>query len=381
MRQSMPFLLALFLLAYSLGWAADSTDQASQDQQAALCTSDHIAGDQAQQTDTEATCSTDNPSVQFTATDFLSAAVNSGLTTELPPLLNRNHQSKDSANADTHMSAGETYGPLNIWGAIGWRSLDNDFVSTTYNSTANSMMAGADLQPLDPLVIGIAVGIENNDVSTVFNSGSQEILSLTGLGYLGYLVGDTVSVDFVLGTSSVDIDQDRTLSPFGAAAGPFAGVAAGTSIVSEVNAARYFAAMNVNGFWTLNDWRIGANAGYLQAYESRDAFTESGGGVTNGIAGSNSNLAQLRVGGDVSYSIKAFEPYLGLDYYNDINRDDVVVSAAQAQPSNDNDEIVLSTGFRYFSPGGMATSLEYTKSFTRDDIDSNSLSIILSTEW
>ena len=48
--------------------------------------------------------------------DFLSTAVNSGLTTELLPLLNRNHQSKDSANAGTHMSAGETYGPLNIWG-------------------------------------------------------------------------------------------------------------------------------------------------------------------------------------------------------------------------------------------------------------------------
>ena len=231
------------------------------------------------------------------------------------------------------------------------------------------------------MIVGLALGYENNDVATAFNGGSQDIVAITGLGYVGYSINDTMSMDVSIGTATVDTEQNRILSAFGAATGAFAGVAAGTSIASQVDAQRYFAAVNLNGFWSFDNWGVGASAGYLRAREDRSAFTETGGGVTAAVAGGNTDLGQIRVGGDVSYGIDAFEPYVGLDYLNDISRDDVVVSGAQLQPANDDEDILFNTGFRYFSPGGMSANLQYTKSLSREDLSSDSVSFFLRTEW
>ena len=228
MRRFLQSFLTIVLFSYSW-WSLACIPppaQTPQDVQAALCTAAHIAGNLQQQQAIEATCSADNPGSQFTTIDFLAAAVQSGFGTEEGVRVVLELQ--DDANAGTHMSAGESYGAFSVWGSINWTSLDNDFASTAATSTAHSFMVGADLQPTDDMIVGLALGLENNDINTIFNGGSQDITGVTGLGYLGYLINDSTSVDVSIGTTSVNIEQDRTLSAFGAAAGSFAGVAAGT---------------------------------------------------------------------------------------------------------------------------------------------------------
>ena len=89
----------------------------------------------------------------------------------------------------------------------------------------------------------------------------------------------------------------------------------------------------------------------------------------------------MRIGADIAYGIDAFLPFVGLEYLNDVTRENLVVATGQAQPSNDDDEFLFNAGLRYFTPGGMTASLLYSRNLGRDDLDTDTVSLYLRAQW
>ena len=265
-------IVSLFSWTSWAGATQPPSSQTPQDVQGAICTANHQLAGLSLQELIELLCTADLPGSNVTTFDNASQAHKTGPVQDRDKALGFGGHGPRVSSGQTTKAAGDHYGPLNVWGSVTWTGLTNDFVSTLFDSTSHVLTGGADLQPTDNLIVGLSLGYENTDVGTAFNGGTQDINGVTGLGYVGYLISDTFSVDASLGTTAVDIDQTRTLSAFGAAAGPFAGVAAGTIITSQVDAQRYFGAVNLNGFWEFDDWLVGANTGYLRARGESEHF-------------------------------------------------------------------------------------------------------------
>ena len=364
----------------------------AQGQIANECTTKHFAasGNAPLLQQIEDTCSADNAGSQFTTSDMLAGLIGSRLVRrDVDVVIYRdssggyNVSPPDSGSlSQTGLNAGDTFGNINVWGNFSWTSLDNDFVNTAFNSTLKNVAIGADTSPMDNMVVGVTLGYENTDVDTLFNAGRQDIDGFTVAGYLGYLINDNVSFDVTVGLSRTDIKQNRLLSAFGTAAGPFLGVAVGTNIVSSLDADRSFAAANLNGFWQIDNWIVGAHGGYLRANEDHDAFSETGGGVTSPVAARDFDLGQWRLGFDVAYSASSsLEPYFGIDYIKESTRENVTVAPGLAQPANDDDDFLISLGLRYFSDQGVSGDLRWEVSASREDIDASTFSAIVRVDF
>ncbi len=287
----------------------------------------------------------------------------------------------ENSSPQEGINAGEMFGNVSVWGNLSWNSLDDEFVNTPSESNSKVFSIGADTMLTDNFVIGLSLAYEDNDVETSFNGGDQDITSYTIAGYMGYLFNDNISFDAAIGHSDIDNDQTRVLSAFGAAvapAGPFAGVAAGTPIAGDLDADRFFATINANGFWTVDNWLFNAHAGYLWAEEEHDAFTETGGGITAAVASRDFDLEQVRIGLEVGYDLQSkVEPFIGLDYVKDTESERVVLPTGMRQPDNDDDEFDLTLGTRFYASDILSGVFQFHKTFSRNHIDNHSLELLL----
>ena len=61
--------------------------------------------------------------------------------------------------------------------------------------------------------------------------------------------------------------------------------------------------------------------------------------------------------------------------------DEVSTPALTAQPANDDDGFLGGIGVRWFGKNGGSGSIEYTRIFSRDDIDYDTFSILFRKEF
>jgi autotransporter-like protein len=287
---------------------------------------------------------------------------------------------KVSANSEINrrgLNAGGMYSNISVWGSFNYNNLDDDFFNTTYDSDTRSFLVGADIQPQENMVAGLALGYEDADVDTLFNSGEQERDGFTIAGYFGYLINNNLSIDASAGYTAVEYEQFR-MATF---ADPNFGAAVGSKISSEVDADRFFIAGNVNGFWVLNNWMLGANAGLVWGEEDQDNFTESAGGISAGFTGQDFETGLLRIGGNVAYDNQSgFSPYFGLEYLNEFEREDIRLSPGLLQHKNDEDEFLFTVGIRYFGNQTFSGDFNFNVSTGRDNIDNSNLMLMLRAE-
>jgi len=275
----------------------------------------------------------------------------------------------------TGLNAGELLGNIGVWGSFNYNNLDDEFLNTRYDSTTRSFLVGADTQPMENMIAGLAFGYEDSDVDTLFNSGEQDRDGFTVAGYLGYLINDYFSIDVSAGYSGVDIDQFRT------ATGIDPNFAAGSRVNSEVDADRLFIAGNLNGFWSYNNWILMAQAGYLRAEEDHDSYTETSGVTSVVVPSRDFDLGQWHVGANVAYDYRSFlEPYFSVSYLNEDTRERVVAAPGQVQPDNDDDEVLFTLGMRYFGTQGITGDIQYNISSGREDIDNSNLMLLIRAE-
>ena len=243
---------------------------------------------------------------------------------------------------ESGISAGDTpIGNLGAWASYNFSDIENDFSSTAFQSTTHTAILGIDFSPNDSLVVGVALAYEYSDTDTSFNGGELESQGVTVAPYLGILFNEYWSLDASFGLSYIDNDQFRT-DPDTL-----------QRIYSDPSSDRFFAAFNFNGITYMGNWVIGGRIGYLFGKNITEEFTES----DNTIVGeARSKIGQIRIGTDLAYSFRNWEPFVSATYQFD-SQFDKISTIDGPQPANDRDDLLLGTGFRYFNKHGFFRKL------------------------
>jgi len=264
------------------------------------------------------------------------------------------------------LSSGDAFNNLGVWASYAHTEFDNDFSRTKYDGDTNSFLVGADFTPRDNMVLGLAVGYENTDTDTDFNGGQSDADGYTIAPYFGMTLNDTWNIDAMAGYSTVDTDQYRRALVGGAPVG--------ARITSDVLTQRWFFAGNINGFTSIDQWRLSGRAGAMFAKGTDEKFTESGGGTTITIAERMSEISQLSLGGEAAYAFDEFEPFVSATYNYDMTKTETEFLTGK-QPSSDDDDFLLGFGFRYFGESGLSVSAQYDTRVGRSDYDEDTFSI------
>ncbi len=264
----------------------------------------------------------------------------------------------------TGLNAGDdTQIPYGVWGNYSYTDYENDLSTTAFKGASHSFLGGIDFRLWESAILGIAVGYDNSDIDTTFNGGNQNTNSYTFAPYFGAVLNDTLSVDFNMGYTNVQYDQYRTATT--------------TRVTSAPRADRWFGAFNLNGIKFIDNWILGARIGTLYATSVIDGYTESDGTV---VGDARSKVGTASVAGNIAYGYKNFEPFLNLSYQYDFALQDIS-SASNPQPTNDKDDILLSTGIRYFEESGLSGNLEYSKRLLRDNFNEDRISLTVRIDY
>ena len=229
------------------------------------------------------------------------------------------------------------------------------------------MFVGADIVPWDNVVVGVALGYEDTDTSTLFNAGRQEQRGFSVVPYFGVAFGQQLGVDFdvgfdlALGYTALEADQSRTF--------------AGAPIASELDARRKFVYGNLNVGRSFGNLYVSGLAGLLYATETSDRFTElnAAGAPVRTVARRKVRLGRASIGGDVAYEWNGFEPYAGALYQIDYTRFDF-------RQARDNDEVLVNAGVRWRRENVIA-SFQWSSVLDRDDFESDSYTFTLRADF
>ena len=264
----------------------------------------------------------------------------------------------------TGLNAGDGVNiPYGIWGSYSYSDYENDLSSTAFEGTSHGFLGGIDFGIWDNTIFGVALGFDIGDIDTTFNGGNQETDTYTVAPYFGALLNDSWSVDFNVGYSRVDYDQFRTVGT--------------TRVTSNPDADRWFGAFNLNGITFYENWILGGRIGALYASSVIDNYTESNGAA---VAESRTKVGTVSIAGEAAYSYQEFEPFINLSYQKDFALRKISVTTGP-QPTNDNDDILMKLGVRYFNKNGVTGNVEYSKRFLRDNFDEDRLSITLRADF
>ncbi len=263
------------------------------------------------------------------------------------------------------INAGDGASGFGAWVSYSYSDFENDFALTAFDGTRHGVLVGVDFMPWDNTVLGLAGGYEMNDIDTDFNAGEQETEGYTIATYFGTLLTDTWSIDFSLGYSLMETDQFRTAP------------GSTTRISSSPDADRMFGAANINGLWFFGNWILGARTGALYARNEEDSFVESDGTL---ISDNTTRLGQWNIGGDVTYRLGNFEPYVRGSYEYDFKQTNIGLIGG-TQPSFDDDNYLVGAGIRYFGDNGLSGNIEWYKRLDRDDFEEDSINFTIRGEF
>lgn len=263
----------------------------------------------------------------------------------------------------TGLNAGENTIPYGIWGNYSYTDYENDLSTTAFDGTSHNFLGGIDFNLWDNAIIGVALGYERGNIDTTFNNGEQETDSFTIAPYYGLILDDLLSLDFSLGYARVSYDQFRT--------------AGTTRVTSSPNADRWFGAFNLNAIKFIDNWVIGGRIGTLFARSSIDQFTESNGTI---VAKSSNKIGSMNIAADVAYTYNEFEPFISLVYNYDFSLQQISTTA-NPQPTNDPNDLLFTTGVRFFGESGVTGNLEYSKRFLRDNFDEDRISLTIRADY
>ena len=90
----------------------------------------------------------------------------------------------------------------------------------------------------------------------------------------------------------------------------------------------------------------------------------------------------MTVGADIGYTFGQWEPYVAATYRNDLSRDDgnraggLPGNFAAVQPDDD-DEVQLNFGLRYYTPWGASMTAEYQRIEGRKFFDSDTFMLTI----
>ena len=227
---------------------------------------------------------------------------------------------------------------INIWAQGAYTRAENTFNAGINNDTrfkgdiwAGSV--GVDYRVAPRVVVGLSGGYQNVDIDTTFNAGK---LKQTGWGVTPYAVfglNQNYFIDVSAGYWWLDNEMSRN----------------GNTAKANYDGTRYNLAANLNGGWSVNQWRLTAAVGYLYVSAKDDAFRETG---TAAVAAQQSSIStkigQGRIGGTVGYALGAITPYALARVEHNFEQDSPAINnGVGAQPKYDRTGYRTGVGLRF----------------------------------
>lgn len=246
---------------------------------------------------------------------------------------------------DEGKAAGDGSGKLGLWFAGSYTNVDYNLAGSAYDGNINAGVAGLDYQVNDNLTAGMAFGYQKSDLTTTFNTGTEDSKGWTVAPYLLYQLDKTFSVDVSAGYSKLSYDTYR-IEPRDL-----------NGITGTTDATRAFGAANVNGNWAMDKVRLGASVGVLSAKEDKDAYTEVGNGG-QAVAAKTTHLGRAHVSGELGYDLGAAVPYVNADFRHDYKTS-----------STDSSSVELGIGSRFQLSDAITAGIEANTVQLKDNLD------------
>ena len=249
-------------------------------------------------------------------------------------------------------SAGGASKRAGIWAQGGWTTADNNEAGGQFDGDIFNFVAGIDYKPRKfngNLLIGLAFGYEDVDITTSFNNGTFEGNGFTIAPYFGYKFNKAWGVDASVGVSFLDYDNSRNSN----------------GVTGSFNAKRLFGSANFTGNIQRKKLRITPKVGILALGEEQDSYSESDGTAVGDV---NIHLIRLNASGELGYSIaKGVEPFLraGLEY--DLNRNGPVVLTGTTLSSSDEAGAAFAAGIN-FNRKNISGSITGTSTQFKDEL-------------
>ena len=251
-----------------------------------------------------------------------------------------------------------------VWISGTTTSLENTFSRTAFNGATNNILAGFDLTRSNRYVFGVSLGHEASNFTTTFNTGDEKTRGFNVNPYFAWLISDTWSVDLILGYGDFKTRQFRVLPT-----GPLASQV----ISSEFDSTRGFASTNLTNVQTFGNWKITGSLGFLGSRRENDAYTES---IGTTVAKSKRTSEQWSFLGEAAYGRGNSETFFGAMYEN-IRDPERIQFAVGPQPSDDNDSVVLTAGWRYFGTRSISANFVFSGRVGQDDVREYGFSMML----
>lgn len=274
------------------------------------------------------------------------------------------------------LNAGSVLNNISVWGSAS--KSDSEYSLVPIESDTGSAMVGAHTAVSDKGIIGISFGITGTSVDTIYNAGEQELTDYTFAAYGSMAVNDNISVGVNGGYMFREIDQFRNGASVTGGAAPFL---PNEVVNGDTESDTWFVSANVDGFWHFDAFIIGLYTGVLYTEEEVDGFTETGAtsNATATVGGQAIQTGLFRLGFDIGYTNPGyFEPFVGLEYLNYFEQDEIQVLSSTAVDSDDS-EFIWSAGLRLFGDG-ITGSITYRNNFSREFLDYDSLNFLLSVD-
>lgn len=244
---------------------------------------------------------------------------------------------------------------IGVWANVGYNRIESEFARSAYKGDVYAGLAGVDVRVRDWLVLGVALGYENLDVDTAFNTGTIESSGVSVTPYAIARLSREFFVDLSAGYTSLTTDVSR----------------GGGAATGSYDSDRFVAGANLNWSWnpaTASPWRLGASVGYLYIRQEDDSYRESAGAF---VGSNTTEIGQARVGGRVGYSFGAVEPYVSGRFEYDAKQASIpiITSGGTTGPaaSDDRTGFVLGLGTRFTLAPNLTGGIEVNTVEGRDD--------------
>ena len=248
-----------------------------------------------------------------------------------------------------------------VWISTAINNIENDFSRTAFYGPTQTLLAGFDLTRSNKYVMGVSLGYEASNFTTKFNSGNEKTRGFNINPYAAWLISDTWSLDMILGYGDFETRQSRVLG-VGFPNAPLA-------VNSDFSSKRGLASSNLTNVQTLGNWKLTGSLGYLWSRRENDAYAESlPVPFGNAVPESKQTLKQWNLLGEAAYGRGNSEVFFGATYESTADMKDVVLTGGVgAQPANDPDSVLLTTGWRYFATKGVSANFMFSARVSQND--------------
>lgn len=261
-----------------------------------------------------------------------------------------------NSSSETGMAAAGGSTRWSIWGGLGQNNVGYSFEPVRSSGRVSMVLAGIDYTFSNNVIAGVSYTDDSTRVGTQFNNGSLNGSGYTIAPYVAVPFGRNWVFDASAGWGRNKLSQIDN-------------VTAGVTITGNAIDSRSFASLALSYAGKIGklDW-VGKGT-YLAAEDKIGQFTQS-----NNVAvpASTTRLAQLRVGGQLSYDAGGWAPYAGLTYIYDVQRAAQPVVAGRI-PANDRDAWQIALGATIYSKGQLSGGIQFTDDLNRKEVKNTAL--------